>query len=318
MKSYKKFWSYSLIALAGMLLGSPAIAEKTDANATVPVRMTVTAQVNNDKRAPEIDAQDVLVKNGKAQLAVDEWVPAKGEHAGLELFILIDDAANWKLGQQLDDIRAFIKDQPESTLVGVGYMRNATVQILQNPTKNHVLAANALRLPVGVGSYGNPYLSAVDLMKRWPASDNRHEIVMITDGINRGLHANGIGRGYYVNPDVDVASSLAQKTGTNIHTIYAPGTGLSNGTYWAAKNGQANLTRLSDATGGMSYYLGLNSAVSFQPYFADLQRALNNQYLLSFSAKAGKKAGFQQISLSTPVAGVEFASHDAVWVPAAR
>jgi len=78
------------------------------------------------------------------------------------------------------------------------------------------------------------------------------------------------------------------------------------------------MARLSDATGGMPFYLGLHSAVSLMPYLSDLQRALNNQYLLSFTANPGKKAGLQRIDLTTEVAGVDFASHDAVWVPAAK
>jgi hypothetical protein len=40
--------------------------------------------------------------------------------------------------------------------------------------------------------------------------------------------------------------------------------------------------------------------------------------LLSFSAKPGKKAGLQYVSLNTEVAGVDFAAPDAVWVVAAN
>jgi hypothetical protein len=294
-------------------------AETNDVDATVPVRMTVTAHVDSKKRVPTINPEDVLVKRGGERLAINEWTPAQGDRAGLELFILIDETADWRLGSQLDDLRAFIKDQPASTMVGVGYMRNATVQILQDLTSNHVQAANAVRLPIASGlPFASPYLSAIDLMKRWPASDNRHEIVMVTDGIDRRSGYHGLGHGSYLSPDVDVASRLAQKTGTNIHTIYTPGVGRMYRSFWSATNGQTNMARLSEATGGMSFYLGLHSAVSFQPYLADLQKALNHQYLLSFDAKPGKKAGLQQINLTTEVAGVDFASHDAVWVPAAK
>jgi hypothetical protein len=284
---------------------------------TVPVQVTVTANVASDKRMPSIDKGDVLVKSGNDRLPVSEWVSAQGEHAGLELFVLIDEAADGRLGLQFDDLRAFIKDQPPSTLIGIGYMRNATAQIVQDLTEDHTLVANALRLPLGAaGMYGSPYLSVVDLMKRWPASANRHEVIMLTDGIDRGLHQPRWHRGYWLNPNAESAASLAQKTNTNIHSIYTPGIGLRYRTFSAATNGQTNLTMLSDRTGGMSFYLGLHSVVSFRPYLSELQRAINNQYLLSFSVKPGKKSGWQQISLSTEVAGVDFASHDAVWVPA--
>jgi hypothetical protein len=79
-----------------------------------------------------------------------------------------------------------------------------------------------------------------------------------------------------------------------------------------------NSARLSDSTGGESFFLGLHSPVSIKPYLDALQQIFDNQYLLSFSATPGKKAGLQSVKLSTEVAGVELSSHDAVWVPAAK
>ena len=65
-------------------------------------------------------------------------------------------------------------------------MRNAVVQITQDFTNDHAAAAKALRLPLATpGSYGSPYLSVIDLMKRWPESTNRREVIMVTDGIDR-------------------------------------------------------------------------------------------------------------------------------------
>src|SRR5271163_2141448 len=145
-------------------------AQEPSVTALVPVTMTVTANVDSDKRMPEIDQKDVLVKLGKEPLQVTEWAPAQGDRAGLDLFILIDDASDTSLGMHLDDLRTFINAQPTTTSVGVGYMRNATVQIVQNFTTEHAAAAKSIRLPMGsAGAFGSPYLSAIDLMKRWPA-----------------------------------------------------------------------------------------------------------------------------------------------------
>jgi hypothetical protein len=43
---------------------------------------------------------------------------------------------------------------------------------------------------------------------------------------------------------------------------------------------------------------------------------LNHQYLLSFLAKPGKKAGFQRIKLETEVPNAELVAPDKVYVPA--
>ena len=307
----------AVLSFAALLNCVPMNAAETS-DASVPVRMTVTASVANDKRMPEISQQDIVVTQGKQRLAVSEWTPAKGVNAGLDLFILIDDASAPTLGTQLDDLRAFINAQPSTTSVGVGYMRNATVQIAQNFTTDHAAAAKAVRLPLGnVGAYGSPYLSVVDLMKRWPASANRREVLMVTDGIDRARRGIPT-RGLYINPDVDSAANVAMQTGTMIHTIYAPGAGRWHRNYWAATNGQLGITKLADVTGGESYFLGLGTPVSFQPYLGQLQKALDNQYLLSFSTQPGKKAQLQNVSINTEIAGVDLGSADGVWVPAAK
>ncbi len=315
MKSRIKGLLAAVLSLAVIFNCVPMNAAETDAS--VPVRMTVTASVAGNKRMPEISQQDIIVKQGKQRLNVSEWVPATGQNAGLELFILIDDASDSRLGTQLDDLRAFINAQPSTTSVGVGYMRNTTVQIAQNFTTDHAAAAKALRLPLGnAGAYGSPYLSVIDLMKRWPASDNRREILMITDGIDRARRGIPT-RGLYTNPDVDTAADVAMQTGTMIHTIYAPGVGRWQHNYWEATNGQMGIAKLSDVTGGESYFLGFGMPVSFQPYLGQLQEALDNQYLLSFSAQPGKKGQLRNVSINSEIAGVDLGSADSVWVPAA-
>jgi len=308
----------SALTMVAMVTSIVPLNAQEASTATVPVKMTVTANVASDKRMPEINQQDVFVKQGKERLRMTEWFPAQGDRAGLDLFILIDDASDARLGSHLEDLRTFINAQPSTTSVGVGYMRNATVQIVQDFTTDHAAAAKALRLPLGsAGAYGSPYLSVIDLMTRWPANQNRREVVMVTDGIDRARRGM-FWRGLNVNPDVDSASDVAMRTGTIIHTIYAPGVGRLYRNYWEATNGQLGIAKLSDVTGGESFFLGLQSPVSFAPYLDQLQKILDNQYLLSFSAKPDKKAGLQFVTLSTEVAGVEFAAADAIWVPAAK
>ncbi len=302
---------------AAMMIVAPSKAQETGV-ASVPVRMTVTAGVPSDKRMPELNKEDIAVIQGKERLKVTEWVPAQGDRAGLDLFILIDDASNPTLGMHLDELKSFINAQPSTTAIGVGYMRNATVEIVQNFTTDHAAAANTLRLPLGTaGAFGSPYLSVIDLMKRWPASQNRHEVLMVTDGIDRARRSS-TWRGLYLNPDVDSATEVAMKTGTIIHTLYAPGVGRRDRNFWEATNGQMGIAKLSDVTGGESFFLGLQQPVSFSPYLDQLQNILNNQYLLSFSARTGKKAQLNNVSISTKVAGVELAAANAVWVPAAQ
>jgi hypothetical protein len=145
MKYLKKRMTYSLLVVAGAVLSvSPSNAADVPSKANV--KMTVTASVADGKRTPDINPEDVVVLRGKQRLRVTGPVPAQGAHAGLDLFILIDDASTSSLGAQLDDLRKFINAQPSTTAVGVGYMRNATVQVAQDLTIDHAKAASALRL----------------------------------------------------------------------------------------------------------------------------------------------------------------------------
>src|SRR5208282_5873560 len=235
----------ALAMMAEFVTLAPLRAQETVAPAA-SVSMTVTASVPENKTMPEIKPQDVIVQQGKQRLQVTDWVRAQGDRAGLDLFILIDDSASSSLGSQLDELRAFIKSQPSTTLVGVGYMQNAVVKVAQDLTNDHDAAAKALRLPLGsVGAYGSPYLSIIDLMKRWPANQNRREVIMVTDGVDR---ARG-GRqwpGLSINPDVDSAGDVAQRNGIIIHTIYTPGSGRMRRNFFEANNGQLGIAKLSD------------------------------------------------------------------------
>jgi len=310
---YRSVFAMSFVAVALSMI--PLQAKDPGTSATVPVRMTVTASVDNGKRMPDVQKEDVFVNQGKERLQVTEWAPAQGDRAGLELFIVIDDASSTSLGSQLEDLRSFINAQPATTAIGVGYARNGIVQIGQDLTTDHPLAAKALRLPLGSsGAFGSPYLSAVDLMKRWPESSNRHEVILVADGIDRARR----GHNALLNPDVDTAASVAHRTGTMIHTLYFPGMGHWHRNFWTANNGQNALAKLSDMTGGESFFLGLQPPVSFAPYLDEIQKILNNQYLLSFSAKPEKKAGLKSVAISTEIAGVDLNAGDAVWVPAVK
>ena len=284
----------------------------------VTVRMVVTASGVSDSNLPEVSMRDVQVSQRRQSLQITGWTPARGNHAGLNMFLLIDDASERSLGSQLNDLRDFINAQAPTTLVGVGYMRNATVQIAQDFTNDHTAVANAMRLPLGnTGAFGSPYLSVIDMMNRWPNHPSRRVIVMVTDGIDRS-RGGPRSRGLSTMPDVTRASDLAQRTGTLIYTLFSPGVGSRRRNLWEATNGQNGIARLSDESGAESFFLGVQAPVSFRPFLDRIQAALNNQYLLEFRAIPSGRAGLQSISVGTEVSGVELISADGVWVPAAR
>jgi hypothetical protein len=117
---------------------------------------------------------------------VDQLIPARDDNVALQLSILIDHTCDPVIGGSLNDVRDFVNAQPTSTLVGVGYMSKATIQITQNFTADHALAAKALRLPRGtLSTMDSPYLSLISLLRGWPEQKVRREVLTTTGEIDR-------------------------------------------------------------------------------------------------------------------------------------
>jgi len=288
-----------------------AIAQQAPANGT-PVHMLVTVEAKHGNTPPELTQQDVTVYQGKTRDQVTDWIPAKGDHAALDFFVLIDDGASMALGSQLQDIQQFITNQPSTTRIGVAYMQNGVAQVVQNLTSDHAQAAKAVRLPQGIiGADSSPYFSLQDLIKRWPQSPVRREICMITDGVD------WFGGSQPDDPYVSSAIEDAQKAGVTVYAIYMPGNGHEAHSYWRWYWGQYYLSEMADETGGESYYIGFTGApVSFAPYFDGINHRLGNQFFLGFVPKPEKKAGLQRVRLQTEVSNAELVSASQVYVPA--
>jgi hypothetical protein len=304
----------NMLLLAAVFVAIPQLLAGQQPPATgTAVHMVVTAEAHHGTDVPVIQKEDVMVFQGRDRVKTTDWLPLQGDHAALELFLLLDDASDTSLGSQFEDIRRFINSQPATTRIGVGYMRNGTVDIVQNLTDDHAAAAKSLRLPLGIaGVNASPYFSVTDLIKRWPVVPVRREILLITDGIDR------FGPGGASDPYVDTAIEQAQRAGIVIFSIYSPGEGHFGHTFWRINWAQNYLSQLSDQTGGESFYLGSLPPVSFSPYLDDLSRRLLHQYLLTFLAKPVKKGGMQGVKLRTEVPNAELVSADSVYVPASE
>ena len=301
----------ALAAIAGLMAGLQFVAAQESAPAGPAVNLVVTVEARHGSNVPEITRDDVMVYEGHDRDRVTGWLPLQGDHAGLELFILLDDSSNVSLGSQLEDIRQFISAQPATTKVGVAYMQNGIAQVAQNLTSDHTAAAKTLRLPMGrAGANASPYFSLGDLIKRWPEGNERREVLMITDGIDR-YWGSGPDNAY-----VDSVIEQAQRAGVIVFTIYTPGEGHYGHSFWRMNWGQNYLSQLADETGGEAYYLGFGAPVTFAPYLEDITRRLGRQYLLTFIPKPEKKAGMQRVKLQTEVPNAELVSADRVFVPA--
>jgi hypothetical protein len=304
-------FSRGLLYFAAAVAALGLMASTLDAVEPNAVTMTVTAVGKKNTVPPRIAKEDVQLYEGKERVQIADW--KHGET--LYLAVLIDDSLDSSVASQFGDLKAFIMAQPGTTSIAVFYARNGVAMLGQDFTNDHALAAKALRIPLGgLGAFSSPYLTLLDLMKRWPATGDRRSILLISSGIdyfrgNFGLRS----------PDLDSTIERAQKGNINVWTIYSPDAGHQGSGFFRVSNAQANLSQLSDETGAESYYLGFGVPVTFQPYLEEIQLHLNNQYLLTFdSSRGGKKGRFERMRVVTEIPKVEFLTPSEVFLPASQ
>ena len=303
MKTMHKQGTTILLA-AAMAVASFAA---TTTRAAEPVTTTVTAVGKKNTQPPPIKKGDVEVYKGKERLQVADW--RKGE--SLFLAVLIDDSLDQSIASQWNDLKAFMMAQPPTTYIGVFYGRNGAAMVAQDFTKDHAVAAKALRIPYGgFGAFSSPYLELEDLIKRLPGAGERRSIMLISSGIDyfRGNFGP-------ISPDVDPTIENAQKANINIWSIYAPDAGHVGRGFFRVNNAQSELSEVSEETGGEAYFLGFGPPVTLKNYFDEISNHLNNQYLLTFEGSGGKKGRFERIRVTTEIPGVEFLAPSGVFLP---
>jgi hypothetical protein len=285
--------------LAGLvaLACSASLFAKTPA-AAGKATITVTAIAKKDGSPPPVSTDDVQLTVNKERKQIAKW--EKGDALGLA--ILIDDGLDASAASQWNDLKAFIMAQGPNTAIAVAYASNSTAMMAQDFTTDHALAAKALRIPRGqFGAGSSPYLAVLDWLKRWPDTGSRRSLLLISSGID---YFRGSWGPFY--PDVDTVISNAQRGNVNVWSIYSPGAGHRSRSFALANLGQNNLNKMTDETGGETYYLGTSAPVSFKPYLDELQTHLNHQYLLTFAGDGGTKGKFTRIQLKTELPEVEF------------
>ena len=284
----------SLVAFTGS-----ALLAQTPKPAAGNALITVTAIGKKDAAPPSVSKNDVQVTVNKERKQIAGW--EKGN--SLTLAILIDDSLDTSAASQWNDLKEFIMAQPANTAIAVAYASNSTAMIAQDFTTDHALAAKALRIPRGqLGAGSSPYLAVIDWLKRWPDTGGRRSLLLISSGID---YFRGAAFGPFY-PDLDTVISRAQRENVNLWSIYSPGFAHRSHSFFLSNVGQNNLSKMTDETGGESYYLGTSAPVSFKPYLDELQGHLSNQYLLTFAGDGGSKGKYVRIQLKTELRDVEF------------
>jgi hypothetical protein len=291
----QKLQAAALFAAGSLLAGTFALA--AEQKQEVPGSTVITILPENE--LPGGIPQDALhlKLNGKGS-TITGFTPLRDPQSKVEMVVLIDGGARSSLGLQMNDVAKFIESQRPDTKVAVAYMLDGRAAFGGPLTTDHGSVLRGLHLTAGSGEAGisgSPYFCLSDLAKNWPSGDvhARREVVMITDGVD-----------YYdmrydpSDPYVQTAMDDAVRARLAVYAIYWTSADRFDRTNYGAGTGQNLLAQITQGTGGVSYWEGTGNPVSFVPYFADIDRRLDNQYELDFMTAVGDKPQMQTIKLT--------------------
>jgi len=287
-------FAMSLVAGA-LMVAAPAFAANESSEGHGQAVITVLPAHDKEATPANLSQQDISIKVNGKDSTITNWIPLRGENDRLEVVVLIDGSARTSLASQNTDIAKFVNTLPANAKVAVAYMQNGTAALTSPLTTDHAQAAKGLHIPGGIpGSSASPYFCLSSLAQHWPSNDRgaRRVVVMITDGVD------------YYNPRYDPEDPYMQasitdsvRAGLVVYSIYWQNQGRFDRSGYATNAGQNLLLNVTQATGGNSYWEGYGNPVSFQPYFKDLDRRLQNQYEVSFTAPVKGKSQVETIKL---------------------
>ncbi|MBV9268177.1 MAG: hypothetical protein JO061_18560 [Acidobacteriaceae bacterium] len=306
-----RIWAVAVLVTA---VAIPIYAQRNEAPGP-SVSMLVTAEGKRGNTPPSLQQQDIRVTEAGGPRNITELAPMR-EDASLQLLLLIDDSSAGSFDTEIATIKQWINSLPASVEIGVAYMRNGLAGIVHPLSTDHVAVADAVRLTAGAGGADvSPYDSLSDAVKRWPKSNaQRKEIVMISSGIE------ALGGGWAPdNPYVNKGIADAQRAGVVVFAIYNPSFGHWGHVFWRDTMGQTFLSQMADETGGEAYITTFSAPVSFQPFLDEISGRLQNQYRLTFIARAESKSGLQPVRVTVADRGNgAIAAADKVFVPASK
>ncbi len=270
---------------------------------TIPISIFTKKELKENQRGELVQTGDLQVKeNGDNQVILSI---RSVSNTPLALAVLIQDDLTSEANLKLDELREFIRQLPRGSRVMVAYLRSGTIQIRQKFTEDLERAAKALRIIAGSSATApsSPFQQVEEALKRFDAlPTGRRAILLVSDGldVSRGVESSTPTQSL----DLDRAILRAQRKSVAVYSFYSPASLTGNGNSQLVLNGQGSLERLSDETGGRAFFQGTIAPISFEPFFGDLNRALNRQFALTYLSTHLKK-GYYKIRVTSTNAEVE-------------
>lgn len=314
MKTLRRLTFQLLIALSFALVTQSAFSQPQTAvvggngnpgGPGKPVTIPVTIRTKEEaaERTEETYFQNidlVISEDGDPQTIIS----VRGiTNSPITLAVLIQEDLVPSVGNEIKDLKEFIRKLPRGSRVMVGTLRTGSLQVRQKFTNDLEKAASALRPPSGLASASpyNPYVEVIEALRKFEGQPlGRRAILLVSDGldVSRGVDSSSPTQ----SVDLQRAINESQRRGVAVYGFYAPTT-LTDANPPLGPNAQSSLLRLADETGGIAFFQGTGVPVSFRPFIRELDAALQRQAALTFLSTHVKK-GFHKIEVKSSTPGV--------------
>lgn len=296
--------------ILGTLLVCSGIAS---AQATAPpeatARVIVTLGHLYGGEAVFLTRDDISITQEFEPRPVTKLTALRGERAGLELYVLVDNCSSCEAGTKFQELRRFIVSQPPTTSIGVAYIQDGRLRIAQVPTKDRERAIGVLNPPSG-SKPANPFVALTDLITSWQPGSGRRAVLLISNGVDPDA------AGALANKAAEAAIEAAQRHMVTVYTIYHPAADYQTTDSSTIYAGQVQLAHVSTESGGEAYLVGFGPLPTLAPFLSDLANHLANQYLVEFSAKPDKRGGsLQDVMVKSTIPDVEVMAPNKAWIP---
>lgn len=290
-----------LVLLSVFLLIPSVFAQKDKVSVkNDEVTIIVTAMPHNDRTrliAEKLQPSDFdVLEEEKSQKIISA---KKASEEPIVLAVLIQDNLVGRVNNELGEIKDFIKDLPDGSLVMTAYITMGSLQVKQKFTTDKKQAADSFRILLSsdIATPFSPYTQVTDALKMFEGQPKnaRRMILLISDGLddNFGLR----GSSSFFSTYLDQSITEAQRQGVSAYTMFAPSVESRRFYRHAVNYGQGSLLRFADETGGEAFFSGTDF-VTFNPYFKEYRELLKNQWLITYQSKNTKK-GFRKIEVTT-------------------
>ena len=255
---------------------------------TIPISIFTKAELRQDQMEEFIQVDRLMVREDKDDQSI--LSVRSVTNTPLSLAILIQEDLSQEINLQLRDLRSFVSSLPRGSRVMVAYIRGGTLHIKQRFTDNMERAAASIQIVAGSASSNGPY-EGVD------------EATNYFDALPTGRRASDT----LSTPEMERAILKAQRRGVAVYSIWSPATLSQNSNSTLISYGQGALAKLSEETGGRTFYQGTAAPVSFIPFLKDLSILLERQFALTYLSTHMKKGYHRVEVLSTnPNVKIEF------------